>query len=56
MIRRSLIVVAVIAAVSVAALAPASVAGAQQYPPGTCFLTVSDTTVSPGRRSRSAGR
>ncbi len=49
MIRRSLIVVAVIAAVSVAALGPASVAGAQQYPPGAFFLTVSDTTVFPGQ-------
>lgn len=48
MVRRSLVVVAVIAALAVTA-GPASMAGAQQYPPGGFFLSLSATTVVPGQ-------
>ncbi len=48
MVRRSLVVVAVIAALAVTA-GPASMAGAQQYPPGGFFISLSATTVVPGQ-------
>jgi len=45
MIRRSLVVVGLIAAL----VATAAPAGAQQYPPAANFLAVSDTTLFPGQ-------